>query len=144
MSKRTQHTAIVQHHADGSKTIRLGAPLQSSSSQGTLGPGATCSRNSQCANNACAIPYLTAPDEKVCCPYPGSQSYPFGNTTFCTQLPVGYSCGTNAVCASGICNVGQCANARSQPSGAVCMQNSVCQSGTCSPGPGGSTGRCTL
>ena len=131
MSKRTQHTAIVQHHADGSKTIRLGAPLQSSSSQGTLGPGATCSSNSQCQNGACGRPHPKA-TSLMCCP--SGKYFNYWGYDYCTGMPNGTGCfdaiGSH-VCQSGLCKNSVCSTANTQANGTSCTQNADCQSNNC-------------
>jgi hypothetical protein len=145
MSRTTQHTAIVQHNPDGSKTIRLGAPLQSSSSQGTLGPGATCSSNSQCQNGACGRPHPKA-TSLMCCP--SGKYVNYWGYDYCTGMPNGTACFENQVCANGLCqkntgtNTGTCATANTLPKGATCNQNAQCQSNSCTIVRGNYLGVC--
>ena len=126
MSRKTQHTAIVQHHPDGSKTIHLGA-----SSSGSLPVGAACSSDSDCSNNACGRENAGVDASKVCCPY-GGPSETYAGYSYCTNMPNGNHCFSDAMCASQICSSnGICVS--SLPNGAQCSSSSSCASGYCAP-----------
>lgn len=136
--KQTLHSAIVHHHPDGSRTIHLGPVLQGATKASTP-IGASCLTNDQCVpgtsgQGACGRPNSTANHaQMICCQSGKNDLYDFMD--FCTEMPNGQACYTNAMCASGFCNQtdsgGFCRATNSVPNGEYCNSDSDCKSGYC-------------
>jgi hypothetical protein len=98
-------------------------------------PNASCSSNDDCENGACGR--FGAGGKLVCCPSGNYELY--GGYDYCTNLPVGTSCWSDAMCASNMCwsthqsraYTGTCIAANSLPNGQVCWSNNQCASSIC-------------
>jgi hypothetical protein len=62
--------------------------------------GMSCIRNNQCANKACGR-LKAGTDSLVCCP--SGQVTLYGGYDYCTKMPSGNLCWSDAMCASGTC-----------------------------------------
>ena len=67
---------------------------------GSLPRGAVCTSNNECANRACARPNADT-DAQICCF--GDSTDLFDFRLYCTGMPAGSSCRSDAMCASGNC-----------------------------------------
>lgn len=96
--------------------------------------GETCDADSDCANDACGRATAAEGAGKVCCP---SGSAPmFAGYDYCSQMPDGSACWSDAMCASEVCadNAGgtargTCTSKRAV--GAVCGSNDECANNAC-------------
>lgn len=96
--------------------------------------GATCDSNSQCNNNVCGYQSGATGAPLICCP--SGQSDLFGGFNFCTQIPNGSPCWSDAMCASGVCIGNEGGVTRGVcngplPTGAVCSSDNECSNNTC-------------
>lgn len=102
--------------------------------QGNASTGATCTENSDCANDACGRQTAATGAPLICCP--SGQTDLFGGFDYCTEMPDGSVCWSNDMCESGICVGGSITsrgicNATLLPTGATCTSNSDCENDAC-------------
>lgn len=79
--------------------------------------GQSCAIDANCVNSACGRE--SAGGNKVCCPSNNTERY--GGYDYCTEMPNGNACFSNAMCASGACigpwgKEGVCDNAKNKES----------------------------
>jgi hypothetical protein len=93
----------------------------------------SCTCNNQCFNSACGRLEAGA-DSLVCCPSGENDLY--AGFDYCTKMPNGNACFSDAMCASGFCEgdsgglaQGKCSTP--QPAGSTCVQNSGCSNQAC-------------
>lgn len=120
----------------GIPLAKPGLALQTATSNALtdkIGAGYLCNSNSNCANGACGR--LTAADgaRLVCCPSGGYTTY--GGYDYCTGMPDGSVCWSDAMCAAKYCrgnngglNKGICGKL---PVNARCSKNAECANGAC-------------
>lgn len=101
--------------------------------QPTKHKGQSCTCNNQCFNSACGRLEAGA-DSLVCCPSGENDMY--AGFDYCTKMPDGNACFSDAMCASGFCEgnnggvaKGKCSTP--QPAGSKCSQNAGCINGAC-------------
>ena len=89
--------------------------------------GAACSEDKNCANGTCAHYGKGGPLQ--CCPVAnGSELY--GGYDYCTSLPDGTPCWSDAMCTSGLCDdTDTCAPV--QAAGSACSSDPQCAGGAC-------------
>ena len=138
--RTTQHNVIVQHNADGSKTVHLGVPL-TSSAKGSTPIGQSCSRDSQCMSGrsgkgACGRPGAQSWSGLECCASGETDLFAF--LDYCTEMPKGTLCYSDAMCASGFCygnkyglGVGTCQDQGTITNDFPCSKDENCRSGYC-------------
>lgn len=92
-------------------------------------PGDICEDNSDCANGACAYPsYGRGAPHYVCCPS-GERHY-YGTLYYCTGMPPGTGCPSDATCETGSnCIGGECH--RRVPAGTPCTSDNDCSGYAC-------------
>ena len=64
--------------------------------------GAICSSNSDCKNKACGRQTAADDTKLICCPSANTDLYAFHD--YCTGMPNGSVCWSDAMCASGNCS----------------------------------------
>ncbi|CAB9514358.1 expressed unknown protein [Seminavis robusta] len=101
--------------------------------EGQQAAGEACNDDADCVGGVCAILYSnlstvgTPPDE--CCPNSiAATRFDFDN--YCSGLPVGAACGSNEMCASGVCISHICRGSQ-QAAGETCDDDSDCVGGVC-------------
>lgn len=94
---------------------------------------AQCDHNDQCKNGACGLPSAGA-TQHICCP--SGKLDTFGANDYCTQMPNGTACWSDAMCANGVCSgnaggtqKGVCSG--NKPNNATCDHNDQCASKAC-------------
>jgi hypothetical protein len=92
-----------------------------------------CVHNDQCAGKACGLPSAGAADH-ICCP--SGKTDTFAGNDYCTGMPDGTACWTDAMCANGLCSgnaggvqKGICSG--NKPANAGCDHNDQCANGAC-------------
>lgn len=102
--------------------------------RGKLPVGATCDSNSQCNNKACGRETAAEHAIKVCCPSGDFSTY--AGFDYCTQMPNGSVCWSDAMCASlycagnasgfqrGVCTTNKLTSQN-------CFSSSECNNGAC-------------
>ena len=63
--------------------------------------GKPCSKNCDCVNNACGRGTAADNAPLICCP--GGQTDLYGGFDYCTGMPTGSVCWSDAMCANGDC-----------------------------------------
>ena len=70
-----------------------------------LTPGESCKHNSQCANNKCGRETAIKDAPTTCCP-DGTHLDNYGGYDYCSGMPTGSKCWSNAMCKNGNCKGG--------------------------------------
>lgn len=95
---------------------------------------ASCGKHSDCSSRACAGGAFEENTAQVCCP--GGERYrlevpwTYGEKEFCGDLPVGSKCGSDRMCASGLCINGQCSTEQLGV-GEECAEAADCENLSC-------------
>ena len=99
--------------------------------------GEACSSNTDCANNACGRPTAADGAALECCSSGGIVTY--GGYDYCTEMPEGATCWSDAMCKAGIANCkgnagglqkGTCSSTSKLP-GEACSSNTECLKKAC-------------
>jgi hypothetical protein len=100
---------------------------------GNSKPGQSCTSNDNCSNKACGRETAADGAKLVCCPSGKTDLY--GGFDYCTQMPDGSTCWSNAMCSSGFCRdnagglkKGTCGKVATD---GKCSSNSDCTNGAC-------------
>lgn len=92
-----------------------------------------CVHNSQCDSGACGYPAAGA-DKHICCPSKKVNTYAAND--YCTEMPNGTACWSDAMCANGVCignlggvKTGVCGG--KAPINTPCKHDNQCANGAC-------------
>jgi hypothetical protein len=105
--------------------------------EGNLPPGSLCSTGAACRSGSCVAGVCVSRcgdgfcDGLELC---GAVDSGLECTSDCGKCGNGTACLSNAVCASGVCNVGFCVAPSSVPAGLPCTTSLACRSGSCVAG----------
>ena len=109
--------------------------LQKGICTGNLPVNSSCTENADCSNNACGRKTAAEGAPLICCP--SNNIDIFGGFDYCTQMPNGSTCWSDAMCESGYCEGnaggfqrGTCAPTK-LPVGSKCSSNFQCQNDAC-------------
>jgi hypothetical protein len=90
----------------------------------------SCTKNSDCESRRCAGGEFVEEADQVCCPNGESYKYQvdwsYAEESFCGDLPVNTTCGSDRLCATGLCIAGQCAT-EPLPVGSECLKHTDCE-----------------
>jgi hypothetical protein len=108
--------------------------LQRGVCTGNAPAGASCSLDEDCKNRACGRKTAEHGAPLICCPSGDTDLY--AGYDYCTEMPNGSVCWSDAMCAGGTCKGnagglqrGTCTG--DEPVGSKCTENADCKNGAC-------------